>query len=204
MFFCKPPRYNFENFIDRFQEILTIEKEKLIIIGDFNIDLLETSNLDTISYKNIVQMSGFNIANNIDNKHATRFTYNGKPSLIDHVLYNKRLNCSVKVLDDAIGDHRQLSIDVRQNINIFREKINKTIDIIDYNVFYKKFKQGIANKQIESMENLINEIQNAKTQAVRKIIVKFHRGGDWVTSDFLNLLKERNRIYKEKNRNPDN
>ena len=54
------------------------------------------------------------------------------------------------------------------------------------------------------MENLINEIQNAKTQAVRKIIVKFHRGGDWVTSDFLNLLKERNTIHKEKNRNPDN
>ena len=147
-------------------------KKKLKIIGG----LLETSNLDTISYKNIVQMSGFNIANNIDNKHAT--TYNGKPSLIDHVLYNKRLNCSVKVLDDAIGDHRQLSIDVRQNINIFREKINKTIDIIDYNVFYKNFEQCIANQQIESMENLINEIQNAKTQAVRKIIVRFHPGGD--------------------------
>ena len=72
-------------FLFHFQ-VQTIEKEKLIIIGDFNIDLLETSNLDTISYKNIVQMSGFNIANNIDNKHATRFTYNGRPSLIDHVL----------------------------------------------------------------------------------------------------------------------
>ena len=199
--FYRPPRYDFLEFLDKLQEILTTERNSMIVVGDFNVDLLDFDGLDTINYKNMIQMTGFEIANTLSEISATRISYNGRPTILDHVL-NKKVHCYVNVLDDGVGDHRQLSVSVKQQVKLYRVKITKTVEIIDYNRYYRKFENLSNNETIDSIDKLVTNIQKSKSLATKQKVVKFKEGSDWISGEFLDLIKERNKLYKKKKNNP--
>ena len=199
--FYRPPRYDFLEFLDKLQEILTTERNSRIVVGDFNVDLLDFDGLDTINYKNMIQMTGFEIANTLSEISATRISYNGRPTILDHVL-NKKVHCYVNVLDDGVGDHRQLSVSVKQQVKLYRVKITKTVEIIDYNRYYRKFENLSNNETIDSIDKLVTNIQKSKSLATKQKVVKFKEGSDWISGEFLDLIKERNKLYKKKKNNP--
>ena len=49
---------------------------------------------------------------------------------------------------------------------------------------------------MDDFDTLIKNIQNAKNGASYKITIKQGEGNDWVTTEFLNLIKERYKFYK--------
>ena len=49
---------------------------------------------------------------------------------------------------------------------------------------------------MDDIDTLIKNIQNAKNGASYKIRIKQGEGNDWVTTEFLNLIKEWYKFYK--------
>ena len=100
------PNYNFQEFQKCLTTtLLNFEKAKceFIICGDININLLSSSfNKRVVTYIETLLSNGCNSLIN----NPTRFSINGKPSLLDHIYTNKISNgkdCAICLYD--ISDH---------------------------------------------------------------------------------------------------
>lgn len=195
----RPPRYLFTDFMDSFQNILLNQKNKTIIIGDININVLDGNSDETIEYSNMLTVRNYRIANIINGDNATRIS--NTMSLIDHVLINKNLTCNVSVMDYAISDHKPLTIGVNIHSTIFKPKAQKTVEIVNKKVFKKKFDILCRNTEtsINSFNNLVTMIQKCKTEASHKIMFRHREGNGWMTYDIQNLIKQRDKLYKQLN-----
>ena len=129
--------------------------------------------------------------------NATRVT-NNTQSLIDHALANKNIKCRVSVLNYALSDHKPLELILNTDIVIYKPKIETTINLVNQQKFKHNFNECISvNGSVENFENLIETIQKCKSDATFQIKLKHREGNNWMTCEILNLIKQRNIIYKK-------
>ena len=119
----KPPSYDNNEFLLVLKSLFVKHQKRHIIVGDFNINLLENTNV-VVNYKNLVSVNNFEIKNDISEEAATRISAN-TISLIDHVLCDRHssINCLVKVDTNSLSDHNILSVQVDQHIKVYKPKV---------------------------------------------------------------------------------
>lgn len=199
----RPPRYDLPEFLDVFQDLLTQNNQQTIILGDINVNILNTESQDTSDYMDAVKMCGYRVANVINKDNATRVS-NNCSSLIDHVIVNKNIECKVSVLDCVMSDHNPMEISVSIKPVIFKPKVQRKIEIVDKvkfkNNFEKHFYQPyVTNRVINSFNDLIDTIKDCKNRASYEIEITNREGNNWMTLEILNLIKQRDKMYKKLN-----
>lgn len=115
----RQPKYeNFNDFINVLDDLLENTLNH-IVIGDFNINLLDTTNINTVYYHNLIKSNGFHILNKISSEMSTR---NISSTIIDHVftdLVDKKFKINIQ--DCSLSDHNALLISSDFNITDNKE-----------------------------------------------------------------------------------
>lgn len=197
----RPPSLPFIDFIMELDEILNKNNWKTILIGDMNVNLLKNTAPEVTTYKNTITINGFKICNKINEKNATRVTAQSK-TLIDHVISNNQITCDVRVSDKYVSDHNILEISVVEKVKTKEKKIRKNHLVLNQSLFKQKFEEASKNTKIYSFELLVSVIQACKKEATNSYKLKHRDGNDWITKEFLDLMKKRDRLYKLKINNP--
>lgn len=200
----RPPSYMFNDFLLELENILNRCITKSILIGDINIDLLKNNSPEFNTYINTIALRGFKICNVIDENYATRAIANSK-SILDHVLTNKNLDCNIAI-QNHITDHKILNIELITNIKSPQAKkklVHKKM-VLNQNNFIKKFQQLVNNHEIDTFEMLSSAIQVCKKESTSQYEIKYREGKDWITKEFLELIKKRDKLYLEKIKHPFN
>lgn len=108
-----PGDTNVGDFLETFEQQLH-EHKRSIIFGDFNIDLLNTTDTKTKRYKALISESGYCFLNRIAKKFSTRETATTS-SLIDHVLTNlPNTNFHLATVDSSLSDHKQIYVEIKK------------------------------------------------------------------------------------------
>ncbi|CAH2095496.1 unnamed protein product [Euphydryas editha] len=106
----RPGDTSIKNFMDLFSTQLE-RRKRLIIFGDFNIDLLSTDN-HVIEYMNELEETGIKIINKIDRKFSIRET-NTTSTISDHNYTNvNNHSFNMSIIDSSFSDHKQIFLDI--------------------------------------------------------------------------------------------
>lgn len=200
----KPPLCNNIEFLSRMEAILVKYPKKHLLVGDFNINLLNDNEV-TKNYIDMLVLNNFKVHNVIDRNNATRVT-NHSNSIIDHAItdINCNLNCTVGVEDNPLSDHRRLLIFIENNIRTHRPKIKYETKSIDHKKFKKVFNQKVMEVNIESFRALTDLIRECKGKSEYKKLIKSRENNTWINLEVLEMMRERDKIYKKKVNDPNN
>ena len=209
------PRFKYDNvkiFNKKITQMLKqdiFKKNKTILLGDFNINLLEhTEHRETSDYLN--KMQSLNYLPLIS--RPTRFPegdQNGRESLLDHI-YTNFIHQSISgILHHKITDHLPIFLNMtitddvpttqriqfrliteesrqiftRNLINVDWEAILIEEDINDnFETFFNKFKE-LYNR------NFPLKIKNVSTKRINN---------PWITSGLLNSIRQKNQMFKDR------
>ena len=144
----RPPCYKGSDFLNELKTLLARYPRNHIVIGDFNINVLDQSSLLTKEYNNILVLNGYSLVNDVSPAHATRVS-NRSISIIDHVVCSStiRNKCKVIVEENHLSDHdRQLILNVKLKVKQTKQKtyFEKTI------VNVEKFRQFFFRRDSNS------------------------------------------------------
>ncbi|KAJ8915923.1 hypothetical protein NQ315_015538 [Exocentrus adspersus] len=197
----KPPLYKNDDFLPRLESILTKYPRKHLMIGDININLLSDNDI-TGNYVALIAFNNFKIVNTIDETNATRVT-NHNRSIIDHVLIDQHsnLNCSVKIKNNCLSDHKLLSVTVENDV-CAKPKINHEVKLVDYKRFKELFNHKIDKANIESFQELIDLIRVCKTESEYVKVIRIRQNNVWMNKEVLDLMRQRDELYEKKMKNP--
>lgn len=190
----RPPRYDLTEFLEMMNKLLTQQERKTLIVGDMNIDILDRTNGSAINYLDTITLAGFTICNGTTSNDATRIS-NGKSTLIDHVLVNRNIDCRVVPKMYKFSDHIPLSIEIFEKVKIHKPKQISHIDCVNSEKYKLYFSRESSN--IIDFNTLKIVMENVKRKCTFKNKIKHHEGNDWVTIDIVNLIKERDKLYKK-------
>ena len=111
-FYRPPPLANINSFYSLLDSYLESHKNS-IILGDSNVNLLDTSNLYVQQYQSVIQMNSYSCLNEVSSTLATRVTSNSS-TLIDHAITDLELTYTPKlfILENHISDHKLLSLEL--------------------------------------------------------------------------------------------
>ena len=99
----------------------------------------------------------------------------------------------------CFSDHRVMNVTVTPSTHIeLKPKIRSQREVLNKNVFKQKLHASIHNKNIENFKELISLIQVCKSQAVTTHSIKHRENNNWINKEFVNLMKERDKLYKLK------
>lgn len=202
----RPPSYNVINFFDDFENLLMTYKTRHVIVGDFNINLLEggTGNNAVANYKKLLVYNNFVIINNLNPEYATRCTSHSR-SIIDHVITDARTNPNINNFEvnlNPLSDHHSLSFNIHENIKTFKPKVNHQVVIVDHKKFINIFKERISESvDFSSFTELTDLIVYCKKTSEVTKKFKIRQGNIWINQEILDLMKQRDLAYKEKVKN---
>lgn len=190
----RPPSSSIPVFLKEMDKLMEREKNQCLIIGDMNLNLLQEANIIS-EYKNIITMNAFEIKNKISVHNATRATMRNS-SILDHVLANKNLQCQIKLHDHMISDHKIMAINVNSKVKI-KNKIEKKIKIkLDEKKWIELVKNNLQGQPDEiSFAKMAEIIETSKMQCSKQYTIKIRTGNEWITPDFLKMIKKRDDLY---------
>lgn len=193
----KPPNTNEKIFISKLEELLPLYKN-CIIIGDFNLNILNADDANILNYMNTVHCNGFGFLNKIDSTSATRTTQNSN-TIIDHLI-SDMFNQEYEILVDDVyfSDHKFILTSMNKS-NKKQEFNNlKYKKVLDYESL-NKHPIWSELDNIVSFEELILKLSYAIEQNMKMIQIKTIKSRNpWVTQELLDLMKQRNKFYKYK------
>lgn len=215
----RPPNTDISDFTSRINDILEIledEKKEIYLLGDFNIDLLNSgSHHKTNEFLNM--MYSFHFFPMITK--PTRISAN-RASLIDNIYSNTlEKNSYSGIIYDDLSDHFPVFGVVKNRINI-KHSISKKKEarkriITDTNLlsFRKKLKDidwsnitectnvdECYNSFFEKFYDIYNDCFPLKTIHVNK---EDKCKKPWITKGILKSINRKNRLYKASLKNPD-
>lgn len=195
-------QYNPKEFLTEFEENLKSNKFKNIyIIGDININILDTSSLSD-HYLNLISTLGFKldtygITRNVDNIN----------SCIDHIFYRITNNLKVKsgIINYPITDHYPIcsSICLKTNVSdqfCLTKKININLsvfkDMVRKSVFNCQFTLDLNSDIIFS--DFMRKISNLIASSVNSSVFKKYKNikKPWISPEILKLIDEKEILFK--------
>lgn len=209
----RSPAINEEKYVDNLTDYLLLNKtfNNHVIVGDINLNLLRRDKSFVEKYKSILAISGFTSYN----KYYTR--PNSKTCL-DHFFVKgfggKYLqNIKSFVINYKITDHCPILLKFEkyapQKINDNNTRYKKYIN-------YKQLRRDLNNHYWasvlhnadihEATSNFIKTLQfliSKNTQLIAQSNTKNGKKG-WITNEILKLIQEKNRLYNESRKNPNN
>ena len=203
----RPPDTCVSTFIqelDKFVSQIQNENTKCIMLGDINIDILDTNR--SFNYVNVMEGSGFlPCIKDI----STRSTINSD-TLIDHIYYNMHgTYCNAGVIEVDISDHKPVFCIIKggkaekccttlsegyynlceENIDQFKKKISES----DFSQVYN------SNDVNEAYTNFVKIIEQASQDMyiVGKKNCKKNIKKPWITKSILCSILKKNKMYKK-------
>lgn len=196
--------------IDKFSEALTnilislnSHSKTILIMGDFNIDLLKDTN-DIENLKN--QMHSFHFLNCIT--IPTRFSANSVPSLLDHIWINNAIDYRCGVVTANIADHLPSYISIKpinkQNINdktkisfrlkneTQREKFKIAVESFDWN----SVKSFDIDEYVENFDKTLNDLYCKCFPIKIKYVSNKQVINPWVTPRILELIHAKSEYFE--------
>lgn len=157
-----------------------------------NLDLLKNSN--TINtYKQIIEMNGFHIQNILNQKSATRTT-NNTASILDHVITNKNITCTMKLEDHNVSDHKIIYIDIKKiRIKNIKQEIIKTH--LDETEWQNRMKEELQKNDVKTFKQLMQLINETKELCTKKNTIKIRNNNNWITKEYIQKMKQRDKLY---------
>ena len=201
----RPPSYDYDQCNLYLETLMGKYPKKHLIIGDFNVNLLDKHQNQVIEYKNTIVLNGYQILNRIDEQNATRVTLNSK-SVIDHVITDlgNVNNCKVTVHSNAISDHNKLEIVVEEPKKIHKPKVKYETKAINHTKFVQIFRDRIGTIGVQTFQDLINFIADCKSECEYLKTIVCRENNMWVTNELLEMIKNRDKLYKKKCEDPEN
>lgn len=208
----KPPDINLEAFnqeLSQFLGILTKENKDIFLMGDFNINLLNTNHTGTNNFLNTLY--SFNLYPTIF--RPTRVT-SRSATLIDNIFTNTlNVNKSGIIMTD-ISDHFPIFAIADLSVNLkITEKVNfRLMKKQNHIIFQTKLKEvnfdDVLNcTDVNTGYDLFNEkimhIYNESFPFVNKSIkYRFNNKKPWLTEGILTSIKQKNKLYIKSIKHP--
>ena len=199
-------------FIEYLNEVLShpsIKNNKIIIIGDLNINLLEyTTHAPTNSF--LTFMQSLNFIPLIS--RATRFPFEGQqgtPSLLDHIFANFSTNYYPGILHKQFSDHLPVFLHIpfpngHKNVNHKHHirsiknlnKLNFKNQLINTN-WNELIRDEDVHRDCENVIAHLNNIFNV-TCPIRIININDRRlENPWITSGIIKSSQTKNKLFKD-------
>ncbi len=191
----RSPKSNTESLYIHNLENLLVTYKNAYVVGDMNLDLLNRNDEQIRLYKEIIHLNGFFILNKIHSDYATRVTEISS-TIIDHILCNK-LNYKFDLLLDDVffSDHRYFFVLIDSNQTLDNRENTFTKSVLSYkNINGHRFWNDLSN--IESFNDLIKNTASLINDNKINYVCKKNGNNPWVTSELLELIKERNRYFR--------
>lgn len=207
--FYRLQSFSENDFINELSNTLPNLKNNIILVGDFNIDLLDDC-LSTQSYLSLMDGCGFQSMVNT----PTRITHISQ-SCIDHIFIRQRQLNSFEsaVFDIDLTDHCVIGLKWEISHKIGKtDKINLSNQItLDYNLIKEKLERTNwdicynytdINSCYDIFNNILSDIINSSTINNNSKILKAKLISPWMTTKLLNKLKIRKKLYRTYRKRP--
>lgn len=180
---------NFFNCLDH----ITREFNNSIILGDFNLNLLDNSR-NIIKYLSILNSNNFTVLNKINNNMITRPASENSGSIIDHVITDIfQFKYLFSVIENCISDHNIILLGVNNNkVTTHNKKITKT----KYNDIILEIHNNDWSN-IDSANNLQNQLTSIIKRNTIEIKIKNSKRilKPYITKDIISLINKRDRLF---------
>lgn len=192
----RPPGSDLNQFMKKLKNIISNYSNSLIV-GDFNINILNNNNSLVDEYLNSLSMYGFQVLNKVHPKFSTRST-DTTSTILDHLITDNNIyKYKFAISDVSFSDHKFILLNINTNNKKREEKINSyTKHVLDYESINTPSLENNLSK-ITTFNELINFLKSIITKHTKQINVKFNKNRKrWTTPELLHLIRERERLYK--------
>ena len=194
------PGYNVDILIEKLDEFFS-QLKKIVILGDFNINLFDTNSNTVIKYKEMLNYNGIFTINSLETSFATRLS-NTVNTCIDHIhsdIIDKKYVFIVKDIDRDISDHRLLLLGINDQSysNIPKNSEFHFLKIIKYDQINKQALESKINGT-NTIQSLTDVVQDVISENTIKII-KSNRTTSlkpYVSPEILKMLRYKQKLFK--------
>lgn len=206
--YYKPPSEKLNEFLSTLEnDLITCSSIPTFIAGDFNINTLDTSSL---LYKIICNSNCFHILNNI----PTRVTADSQ-SLIDHFLTNvTNKKFVIYTINSFLSDHNAILLEMSNPDILKRKECYVRIDHpmaseylkVRCDLLYPFHPSSDVNNKLGLTVSALKEsfVSASTTVKLKKKLNTKYSLTPWATPHFLDLVRERDRIFKKYKRKRSN
>ncbi|CAH2086135.1 unnamed protein product [Euphydryas editha] len=195
-----PGHTNFNDFLDLYESQLQ-HRNRTIVFGDFNIDLL-TKDKKTKQYTDLLKGAGHILLNKITTKYCTRES-STKRSIIDHISTNlKKDSFHVPLIDSPMSDHKQFYLEIKKIKPPAKQR--RQYEAINYEKLTTLATELELNKQSYNYIQLENQLKDLiyKSKAIKTKILNLPRN-DWINKEVISEIDNRNALWVEVKKNKD-
>lgn len=186
-------------FLDQLEQIMHKFK-RMVICGDFNINLLDATNEFVYQYKHKIQSLGYIILNKIDSRYATRIS-NTICTVIDHFItdiFDCKMHLHIRDTERCISDHKTLVLSIKtsklMNDEFVQKKTYINYDNILRSVSQTTFHSSTHFSDIsEKLNAIINE--NKTEISFRKKSMRIRK--PYINNELLVEIRQKNEVYKQ-------
>ena len=206
----RPPNYdNVDTFVDKFDECLSKisqENKEVYLMGDYNINLLDTANNHTLKF--ISSLSSYAFQSHINK--PTRISCTSR-TLIDNIFSNvMHKNFINGILYYDISDHLPIfivsnlignnqSID-KPKCKMQRKETKHNVDLLNSDLAKEEWRDVLretdANAAYETFLHKLNFYYNKNIPLV-KIKTRKNAKQPWITKGIMRSILTRNKLYKK-------
>ena len=202
----RPPKAKLEQYMTTLEQMLegiSLRNEFIFIVGDFNIDLLNSGS-DIHSTRLINLLLSYELKPMIT--CPTRVNKN-KDTLLDNIFTNFNEHNRTGVILNNISDHYPIFLSLGTSCGTSQQPKETMVDIWNYNInTISKYSRHI--EEIELMDNTDNSIQalytifnNNMAEAHKQSFSKLDRKVEyknklpWVNERIRLMIKQKNKLY---------
>lgn len=211
----KQPAVEVNLFIDTFKSIIG-NKKNIIVVGDFNINILKDLN-STRRFIDTIVANGFIILNKVKETAATRIAHRTQSNeriittrtIID-LFITDRIDFAYKLsqVETPLSDHNEmlLSIDNKKANSFVTIDSQISIQKVNYREYNDELFDFLSDANIDSFGDLITGLQECINNNTQNLIIsrKVNPEKPWITEKILNLLNERKRYFLLRSKSPSN
>lgn len=211
----KQPSVDNELFLHTLESFI-VNKRNQFLIGDFNVNLLNDSNI-TRRFTDMLISNGLFVLNKITVSDATRTAARvhsnerstSSRSVID-LFITDNINFAYKLsqIKNTLSDHNEmiLSLDNRTNNNFISIDDQILVQKINYEEYNNELHGFLTNTNIRTFDQLIKGLQSLKDKhtQTKNINRKINPDKPWITESILALINERKRYFMLHNKSPTN
>ena len=201
----RPPSLSLPEFLHFFETTLdSIAGSRAVIVGDFNIDVMNENGVGADLYQNIFTQSGFKNEINLPT-YQSPITHTDR-SCLDHIIHNIN-GCSTRslILTPNISDHYATCLLVEKEVNIqqtkiqFRDYSGKNVNKFDANIqneIINYIPPDDANMFAEYLTKFLYRIMNKYFPKKTKLISKKYLVMPWVSNSVLKCIRKKHRWFR--------
>jgi exonuclease III len=202
----RPPNGDLEAFLKSFEEItVNLDRDRLIINGDMNLNILNTSENEIKEYLNLLTSLNLNI---INNSVTRRNPITGVGTLLDHVILSENKFCNENSICltskqvCVISDHNfvllmykmpKASVNNRIvrfkkiNMEVFAAKITEQMDILDAKI--SELNALSVDEYFDEVHGRLMQTVKECTKLVKAKLPLVHRTlPNWADDKYIEML----------------